>query len=127
MNSKGQNSVALIGCGGWGKNIARNLSGLGALAAIADPSEFARGLAGEYGTRYASDAQSVLADDDIAAVVWVGAARANDGLARALREIGFPRERMHVVGDAFAPRRLANALTEAHRVARNIGSPRIGR
>ena len=64
--------------------------------------------------------------DDIAAVVWVGVARANDGLARALREVGFPRDRMHVVGDAFAPRRLANALTEAHRVGRNIGSPRRG-
>ncbi len=60
--------------------------------------------------------------DDIAAVVWVGAARANDGLARDLREAGFPRERMHVVGDAFSPRRLANALTEAHRVGRNLGS-----
>jgi pyruvate/2-oxoglutarate dehydrogenase complex dihydrolipoamide dehydrogenase (E3) component len=60
--------------------------------------------------------------DDVAAVVWVGAARANDSLAHDLRELGFPRERMHVVGDAFAPRRLANALTEAHRAARAIGS-----
>lgn len=62
--------------------------------------------------------------DDVAAVVWVGAARANDALASDLRAAGFPRERLHVVGDAFAPRRLANALTEAHRVARGIGSPR---
>lgn len=62
--------------------------------------------------------------DDVAAVVWVGAARANDGLAHALREAGFAQDRMHVVGDAFSPRRLANALTEAHRVARGIGSPK---
>lgn len=63
---------------------------------------------------------------DVAAVVWVGAARANDGLASDLRDAGFPHERMHVVGDAFSPRRLANALTEAHRVGREIGSPKRG-
>jgi 2,4-dienoyl-CoA reductase-like NADH-dependent reductase (Old Yellow Enzyme family) len=62
--------------------------------------------------------------DDIAAVVWVGAAKSNDGLARALHDAGFPRERIHVVGDAFSPRRLANALTEAHRIGREIGSPK---
>ena len=43
-------------------------------------------------------------------------------LARDLREAGFPRERMHVVGDAFSPRRLVHALGEAHRVGRDIGS-----
>ncbi|MBU2533128.1 MAG: FAD-dependent oxidoreductase [Alphaproteobacteria bacterium] len=62
--------------------------------------------------------------DNVAAVVWVGAARANGALAEALREQGFPKDRLHVVGDAFAPRRLANALTEAHRVGRSIGSPK---
>jgi len=64
--------------------------------------------------------------DDIAAVVWVGAARANDALARDLRDAGFPDSRMHIVGDAFSPRRLANALTEAHRVGRDIGSAKRG-
>jgi hypothetical protein len=64
--------------------------------------------------------------DDIAAVVWVGASRANDTLSIGLRDAGFPHERMHVVGDAFSPRRLANALTEAHRVGRAIGSPKRG-
>jgi hypothetical protein len=60
--------------------------------------------------------------DDVAALVWVGAARANDRLARDLDAAGFPRGRTHVVGDAFSPRRLANALTEAHRAARAIGT-----
>ena len=60
--------------------------------------------------------------DDVGALVWVGAARADDRLARDLDAAGFPRGRTHVVGDAFSPRRLANALTEAHRAARAIGT-----
>ena len=39
-----------------------------------------------------------------------------------LRAVGLEKQQIHVVGDAFAPRRLANALVEAHTVARNIGS-----
>ena len=54
--------IGLIGCGGWGKNIARNLKNLGALAAIADPSEFARKLAEEHGVRFVDNA-SALFDD----------------------------------------------------------------
>lgn len=63
--------------------------------------------------------------ENVAAVVWVGAARSNDTLARELNNAGFPRERMHIIGDAFSPRRLSNALTEAHRVGRQIGSPKL--
>ena len=37
--------VAVIGCGHWGKNLARNFSELGVLAAICDPSPAARELA----------------------------------------------------------------------------------
>jgi 2,4-dienoyl-CoA reductase-like NADH-dependent reductase (Old Yellow Enzyme family) len=64
--------------------------------------------------------------DDVAGVIWVGAARANGELAKELVDGGFPRERMHVVGDAFSPRRLVHALTEAHRAARAIGSRKRG-
>ena len=38
-------SIALIGCGDWGKNIARTLSRMEALGAIVDPSEKAKDLA----------------------------------------------------------------------------------
>ncbi len=64
--------------------------------------------------------------DDVAAVVWVGAARPNHQLAQDLRDAGFDARRIHLIGDAFAPRRLANALTEAHTIGRGIGSPRRG-
>jgi hypothetical protein len=59
---------------------------------------------------------------DVAAVVWVGAARARGDLAEALRAAGFGGHQIDLVGDAFAPRRLANALAEAHAAARAIGS-----
>ncbi|MBS0243770.1 MAG: hypothetical protein JSS20_16465, partial [Proteobacteria bacterium] len=58
--------------------------------------------------------------DDIAAVVWVGGAVANGGLGEELEAHGLDRARIHVVGDAFQPRRLANALLEAHSAARAI-------
>ena len=63
---------------------------------------------------------------DVAALLWAGAAIPRSGLADDLRLAGFPRDRLHLIGDAFAPRRLTHALTEAHTVARAIGSPARG-
>lgn len=62
--------------------------------------------------------------DDVAAVVWVGPARPRSSLAEDLRAAGMEGHRIRVIGDAFAPRRLANALTEAHAAARAIGTPK---
>ena len=60
--------------------------------------------------------------DDVAAVVWVGPSRPNTNLSEDLQAAGLERTRIRVIGDAFAPRRLANALVEAHTAARAIGS-----
>ncbi len=44
-----ERSLALIGCGNWGKNLARNFSALGALHTICEPSdELREHLAGQY-------------------------------------------------------------------------------
>lgn len=61
--------------------------------------------------------------EDVAAIVWVGAARANGSLADDLRDAGVEKTRIRVVGDAYSPRRLPQALVEAHAAARAIGSP----
>lgn len=45
MNTSYKQSIALIGCGDWGKNIARTLEKMGALASITDDSEKAREIA----------------------------------------------------------------------------------
>jgi len=62
--------VALIGCGYWGKNLARNLHALGALAAVCDPTAAGR----ETATTIAPEAEvmesfePVLESDSIDAV-----------------------------------------------------------
>lgn len=61
--------------------------------------------------------------DDVAAVFWTGASAPRSQLHDALRLAGIEKHRLHLVGDAFAPRRLVHALTEAHDAARRIGSP----
>ncbi len=70
---------------------------------------------------YQTDRETIL--PDIGAILWIGAARPNSSLASDLRVAGMPKHRIHLIGDAFAPRRLSHALTEAHAAARNIGSP----
>jgi len=74
--------IGLIGCGGWGKNIARNLKNLGALAAIADPSEFARKLAEEHGVRYVSSASALFEDETITAVAIAAPAKLHNQLTK---------------------------------------------
>ena len=74
--------IGLIGCGGWGKNIARNLKNLGALAAIADPSEFARKLAEEHGVRYVANASALFEDETISAVAIAAPAKLHNQLTK---------------------------------------------
>ena len=57
--------------------------------------------------------------DRTVGVVWVGRQRSNGSLFEALRERGF-KTSTWIVGDAFSPRRLPNALVEAHSAAYQI-------
>ena len=52
------------------------------------------------------------------AVVWVGLQHANDALGKQLRGAGIGQ--VHVIGDAFQPRRLANAIQEGHDTAMKL-------
>jgi glycine/D-amino acid oxidase-like deaminating enzyme len=56
--------------------------------------------------------------EDCAALLWIGQAEARNGLMAALKQAGV--ERTHLVGDAFAPRRVAVALVEAQIAARAV-------
>jgi UDP-2-acetamido-3-amino-2,3-dideoxy-glucuronate N-acetyltransferase len=61
--------VALIGCGGWGRNIARTLSQLGALKVVCDPDSSRHDyVAGELGAAFTTELADVLSDSSIAAV-----------------------------------------------------------
>ena len=69
MNKSQYPSIGLIGCGMWGKNIARNLSQLGALRVICDADEGRGGaMAKELGAEFSTDVANVLARPDIAGV-----------------------------------------------------------
>lgn len=56
----------------------------------------------------------------VAAIVWVGAARANGVLAGDLLAAGFDKPSLRIVGDAFSPRRLVHALSEGHAAGRAV-------
>ena len=51
-------------------------------------------------------------------LLWVGAQRARNALQAELRAAG--QERVHLIGDAFAPRRVHHALVEAQTVIRAL-------
>lgn len=101
--------VAVIGCGGWGKNIARTLHGLGALRAIVEPSEAGRAKAAEVapGVPVHADAGAVLSDPEVTGVMIATPAETHyDQAVRAL-EAG---------KDVFVEKPLTINLDEAHRL-----------
>ena len=63
--------LAVIGCGGWGKNIARTVFKLGHLAAVVDPSEAGRATAAQIapGVPVHASIDAVLTDPSIPAVM----------------------------------------------------------
>ena len=63
-------SVAVIGCGYWGKNLVRNFHALGALGMVCDPTDAGRALARDLApeVEVVEELKAVLSDDSIAAV-----------------------------------------------------------
>jgi UDP-2-acetamido-3-amino-2,3-dideoxy-glucuronate N-acetyltransferase len=80
--------VAVVGCGYWGKNLVRNFSELGALAAICDPDRaVAEKLAATHQSRVV-DWAAVQADSSIEAVAIAAPAALHYKLARGALEAG---------------------------------------
>ena len=77
--------IGLIGCGMWGRNLARNLAALGVLAGVADQQhDRAERFAGEFGTTSAP-VDTLVADHNLDGVVIASSAPTHAGLAcRAL-------------------------------------------
>ena len=89
-NSEQAPRVSLIGCGRWGRNIARVLARLGALEVIVDPAPDAlRDYAAELDVRLTSDLGAAFADD-IDAVAIAAPAADHAQLARRALEAGKP-------------------------------------
>jgi UDP-2-acetamido-3-amino-2,3-dideoxy-glucuronate N-acetyltransferase len=82
--------VALVGCGPWGRNLARNFAALGALDTVcdSDPGAVDRVRAAHPHVRVASDLTAVLADPTIAACVIATPAATHFALARQVLAAG---------------------------------------
>ena len=100
--------TGLIGCGMWGRNLARNLSQLGALASVADrDAENAAAFADEFGGK-ADSIDAVLEQHDLDGIIITTPAFTHADLAcRALAA------RRHV----YVEKPLAMSLDEANRIA----------
>jgi UDP-2-acetamido-3-amino-2,3-dideoxy-glucuronate N-acetyltransferase len=80
--------IGLVGCGMWGRNLARNLAQLDVLAAVADRTdENAVAFATQFNSRK-SDWDAMLADASIDGVVIATAAPSHDQLAIAALQAG---------------------------------------
>jgi len=82
--------IALLGCGYWGKNLARNLHELGALRLVCDPAESGRLTVGEIAPRVetSSEFNDALKSGDIEAVVIATPAETHFELAAAALNAG---------------------------------------
>ncbi len=77
-------SVAVIGCGHWGKNLVRNFSELGALLAVCDENQASleRVKASYPGVKVTPRFADILEDEDVRACVIAAPAALHYGLAR---------------------------------------------
>jgi len=82
--------IALLGCGYWGKNIARNLHELGALKMVCDPSDDGRSKAREMapGVDVVSDFKGAFLNEDIKGVAIATPAETHFDLASCALEAG---------------------------------------
>lgn len=100
--------TGLIGCGMWGRNLARNLSQLGALASVADrDAENAAAFADEFGGK-ADSIDAVLEQHDLDGIIIATPACTHADLACRALAAG-----RHV----YVEKPLAMSLDEANRIA----------
>lgn len=99
----------LLGCGAWGRNIARVMAELGALALICDSDEArGRAIAKELDVEFATDRAAALARGDIAAVAIATPAVIHAEMALAALDAG-----KHV----YVEKPIALSLSDAYAMA----------
>ena len=83
-------SIALLGCGYWGKNLARNFNNLGALKLVCDPAQAGREVAKEMvpGVPVSCDFRDAIQASEIDAMVIASPAETHFELAAAALKAG---------------------------------------
>lgn len=83
-------NIAVVGCGHWGKNLVRNFSELGALAAVCDPNDkLSKSYAAQYNVDNLSFAE-ILANTSIEGVVLAVPASLHASMAIDVMNAGKP-------------------------------------
>ena len=107
--------IGLIGCGMWGRNLARNLAQLGVLACVADRNtEQANKFASEFGATTTS-VEALIAQPELDGVVIATAAPSHDSLAIAVLESG---KNVYVEKPLTLSLDSANAIAKVARAAK---------
>lgn len=85
-----QACVAVLGCGGWGKNIVRSMHELGALCAVVDPTEDGRALAASLAPEATihDRPEPVWSDPSVRGVMIATPAETHYEMARAALDAG---------------------------------------
>lgn len=81
-------SIALFGCGRWGKNLARNLHELDELAVIVDAADQAKLVASDFGVDHMPSVGSLLDDPSIKGVAIATPASTHFEIAKMALEAG---------------------------------------
>jgi UDP-2-acetamido-3-amino-2,3-dideoxy-glucuronate N-acetyltransferase len=115
---RGRGNICLVGCGPWGRNLARNFSDLGALYALCEASpETLAGMRSQYpAARAYQTLASALLDPDIDAVALATPAEHHAPMALQALEAG---------KDVFVEKPLALDPADGHRMVEAAG--RLGR
>lgn len=113
----GKVGVGLVGCGYWGKNLARNLHHLGELSAVCDADrKTLEGVKKAYpGVRVVRRHAELLEDADLTAVLVAAPAAQHYALARDFLRAG---------KDVFVEKPLALSVPEAEELVEIAGSGR---
>jgi len=82
--------IAILGCGGWGRNIVRTMAKVHSVAAVADTGEEARAQSAEFapGAEIHTEPDAILADPEIDAVMIATPAETHYELARRALDAG---------------------------------------
>ena len=101
--------IAVLGCGGWGKNIVRTVNTLGCLRAVVDPTEAGRETAASLApdAKVFDSPEPVFADPRVRGVMIATPAETHFSLARAALEAG---------KDVFVEKPLTIDVEEARRL-----------
>ncbi|MEZ5696738.1 MAG: Gfo/Idh/MocA family oxidoreductase [Sphingomonadaceae bacterium] len=107
--------IALLGCGGWGKNLARNLSEISALHTIVDPDAKAATIAAQLNVNHVANPEVALNDPAIVGIAIATPAETHYALAMRALNAG---------KDVYVEKPIALTISEGEEMVRTARAAR---